>query len=357
MNGCTSSECSHCPGIVCILGLLLSCSSIFATIGFTELTMVNFLWAAHQLHHSSEDYNLTMGVRGSLFQRAASFGFYQPLAILGFPYTMVLVHVGLNYLVQYWVHTDIVESIGPFEHVFMSPSHHRVHHGSNKWCLDKNYAGLFIIWDKLFGTFEAERKDEEIVYGLTVQPMSHNAVYLELYYFKVLYDKVRSMTTLKDKLKSLVYGPGWMVGTPRLGDPETFPDIKAPRAKYDPVLPLWKAWYIMIHMSTVFLIQQILVHQLSVSSWFNIITYLLCIFISIGTFGGLVDNRWWAPLLETVRCAIFVAYASSKPLSPFPMFDIILVTYSGASMILWMTQSMYILLFNQRIAFKTFKLD
>ncbi|KAK7067358.1 hypothetical protein SK128_014938 [Halocaridina rubra] len=304
---------------------------------------INILWAVHQVHHSSEDYNLTIALRISLFQRAAYFGFYQPLALIGFPFSMVLVHAAFNYLFQFWVHTDLIRHIGPLEFVFMSPSHHRVHHGSNKWCLDKNYASVFVLWDRIFGTFEEERKDDEIVYGLTDQPQTHNAIYMEFFYFKVLYDKAKSMKTWADKLRAFFYGPGWVPGAPRLGDPATFPDIKAPRAKYDPYVPLWKAWYLMIHLFIVFLCQQLLLHQMSNISWSAVAIYLLCIFISIGIVGGLVDNRWWAPLIESTRCAAFVGYAWYTPITHIYIIDTFLTTYFVGSMILWAVRSTFII--------------
>ncbi|XP_064113079.1 alkylglycerol monooxygenase-like isoform X1 [Macrobrachium nipponense] len=300
---------------------------------------VNLLWAAHQVHHSSEDYNLTIALRLSIFQRAASFGFYQPLAIIGFPFSMVIVHAAFNYLFQFWVHTDLIRSLGPLEYVIMSPSHHRVHHGSNKWCLDKNYASVFVLWDRLFGTFEAEKKDEEIVYGLTDQPQTHNAVYMEFFYFKHLYQKARSMTTWKDSLKAIFYGPGWSPGTPRLGDPATFPDIKAPRQKYDPPVSLWLALYLIIHTGFIFLGQQTLLHYLPAASWVTIVLALFCIFLSVAVTGGLIDNSWWAAPMEAVRCAAYVTYAYSRPVTGIPIIDSIVLTCFAASMLIWTVHS------------------
>ncbi|XP_047499114.1 alkylglycerol monooxygenase-like [Penaeus chinensis] len=141
---------------------------------------INFLWAVHQIHHSSEDFTLSTALRLSVFQRLVHFGFYQPLALLGIPKTSVLVHMGFNYLFQFWVHTEVIRKLGPIEWVFCTPSSHRVHHGANKWCLDKNYGSLLIIWDRIFGTFQEEKEDEEIVYGLVEQPQSMNSVWHEV---------------------------------------------------------------------------------------------------------------------------------------------------------------------------------
>ncbi|XP_042864062.1 alkylglycerol monooxygenase-like [Penaeus japonicus] len=226
------------------------------------LSEINFLWAVHQTHHSSEDFTLSTALRLSVLQRLVYFGFYQPLALLGIPKASVVVHLGFNYLFQFWVHTDVIRKLGPIEWVFSTPSHHRVHHGmknpdvmrhikpdsgflaygSNKWCLDKNYGSVLIIWDRIFGTFQEERDDEEIVYGLVDQPQSMNGVWHEFYYFEKIYEKAKGMSSWSDSLKAVFYGPGWFPGTPRLGDPDTFPDVKAPRRKYDPQMPLGNLW-------------------------------------------------------------------------------------------------------------------
>lgn len=92
-------------------------------------TEINILWAIHQVHHSSEDYNWAVGFRMSMFQRLAHFGFYQPLALLGIPLPAVLVHTGLNYVAQFWVHNSLIGNLGPLEGVITTPSTHRVHHG------------------------------------------------------------------------------------------------------------------------------------------------------------------------------------------------------------------------------------
>jgi len=133
---------------------------------------LNILWAAHQVHHSSEDYNLTTAFRQSMIMKFGNWPFYLPMAFF-VPPTQLIVHVQFNLLYQFWIHTELVKDIGPLEYILNSAKHHRVHHGSNRYCLDKNYAGVLIIWDRMFGTFEWERDDEPVVYGL-VDQVNHN---------------------------------------------------------------------------------------------------------------------------------------------------------------------------------------
>ncbi|XP_068220238.1 alkylglycerol monooxygenase-like [Palaemon carinicauda] len=303
---------------------------------------INILWSVgHQMHHSAEDYNLTTALRVSVFQRAASWGFYHPLALVGFPLPIVLSHAGLNLLFQFWVHTELIQSLGPLEYIFMTPSHHRVHHGANKWCLDKNYASIFILWDRLFGTFEAERPDEPIVYGLTSQLQSHNPIWHEYYHIKEIFIKARNMETWGDTFKALFYGPGWVPGSPRLGDSDTFPDVTAQRVKYDPRLPLWHIWYCVVHLFCTFIIQQVFIHRhlQEWSSGLTICTYITFIFTSIGIFGGMYDGRWWAPPAEAIRCAVYTAYAQTTPVTNIPILDFTLHTYYTISMIFWTSRT------------------
>merc|ERR1719220_2106285 len=153
---------------------------------------INVLWAAHQVHHSSEDYNLTTALRQSAFQSMGSWPLYLPMAFF-VPPAQAVIHKELNLLYQFWIHTELVESIGPLEWVLNTASHHRVHHGANRYCLDKNYAGVLIIWDRMFGTFEAERSDVKIVYGLVDQPQFWNPVWHQLHYYHNVWKKACSM--------------------------------------------------------------------------------------------------------------------------------------------------------------------
>ncbi|XP_069191078.1 alkylglycerol monooxygenase [Procambarus clarkii] len=303
---------------------------------------INLVWASHQVHHSSEEYNLSTALRQSMFQKYFSFGFYQPLALLGVPLAAVLVHLQFNLLFQFWIHTEVVRKCGPLEWVLNTPSHHRVHHGVNKWCLDKNYAGVLIIWDRMFGTFQAERHDQKITYGLVDQPQSLNVIWLQVFYFRAVFRKALSMTTWGDTLRALFYGPGWFPGTPRLGDPDTFPDIRGPRPKYDPQLPLWQEVYILLHFFLILFLQQLWITHLETISWLMVLASMAFIFVSTGIIGAMYDGWWWAPLVEAARCASYVAYARSAPITGVAALDTSLVVYFVISTLIWTSQSIAI---------------
>jgi sterol desaturase/sphingolipid hydroxylase (fatty acid hydroxylase superfamily) len=140
---------------------------------------VRWFWASHVNHHSSQHYNLSTALRQSWTGFvAASFVFRLPLALLGFPPAMIVFCGGLNLVYQFWIHTEAVGRLPRwFEAVMNTPSHHRVHHATNPRYLDRNYAGTFIVWDKLFGTFQPEIEGERIRYGIVKQLGSFNLLW------------------------------------------------------------------------------------------------------------------------------------------------------------------------------------
>ncbi len=168
---------------------------------------VNFLWAAHLVHHQSEEYNLAVALRQSLFQQVFSTVFYFPLALLGFPPKLFGTAVAFNTLYQFWIHTRAIGKLGLIEKIFMTPSHHRVHHGRNPKYIDKNHGGTFIIWDKLFGTFYEE--EEEPTYGITKPLESWNPLWANVHYWVELWQAASRATRLGDKLAIFLKPPGW----------------------------------------------------------------------------------------------------------------------------------------------------
>ena len=168
---------------------------------------INFLWAAHVVHHQSEDYNLAVALRQSTFQPFFGSFFYWPLALIGFPPLVFLTCSSFNTLYQFWLHTQTIRTLGPLEEVLVTPSHHRVHHGRNPIYLDRNHGGTFIIWDRLFGTFE--REGEEVVYGITTPLESWNPVWANFHYWVDLFRTASATRRPIDKLRTFVAAPGW----------------------------------------------------------------------------------------------------------------------------------------------------
>jgi sterol desaturase/sphingolipid hydroxylase (fatty acid hydroxylase superfamily) len=175
---------------------------------------VRILWAAHVNHHSSEYFNLSTALRQSWTTPFTGLPFYWPLALLGFDPGLILSLEALNTLYQYWIHTELIDRIGPLEYVFNTASHHRVHHGTNVEYLDRNHAGMFIVWDKLFGTFEPE--ETPVAYGLTTNIRTFNPVKIAFHEYVSIWRDVRRAKSLRDALGYVFMPPGWSPDGSRL---------------------------------------------------------------------------------------------------------------------------------------------
>jgi sterol desaturase/sphingolipid hydroxylase (fatty acid hydroxylase superfamily) len=168
---------------------------------------VRFLWAAHENHHSSQHYNLSTALRQSWTTPITGPIFWMPLALVGFTPAMVMTAQAWSLLYQFWLHTESVRTLGPLEAIMNTPSHHRVHHGSNVEYLDRNHAGIFIIWDRLFGTFEPERAPVE--YGLTTNIHTYNPFRIAFHEWAKLGRDVKRARSIKAKLGYVFAPPGW----------------------------------------------------------------------------------------------------------------------------------------------------
>ena len=167
------------------------------------------MWAIHVPHHSSERYNLSTALR----QPAAStFGVWFPLGLLsrlGVRPSIIAHSRAINLIYQFWIHTDTIRRLGPAEAVLNTPSHHRVHHGSNRRYLDRNHAGILILWDRWFGTFQRELDDDPVVYGLTKNIHSYNTWTITTHEYRDMFADVAASRTWRDRLGFVLRSPGW----------------------------------------------------------------------------------------------------------------------------------------------------
>lgn len=165
-------------------------------------------WASHVIHHSSQYYNLGTALRQTWTGAFMSFIFWLWLPLVGFQPAMVMTMQAFSLIYQFWIHTEIVRSLGPLEAVLNTPSHHRVHHASNARYLDRNHAGIFIIWDRLFGTFEREDMQDRPVYGLTKNVNTYNPLRIAFHEWIDIWQDVRRSPTLHEKLVTVFGRPG-----------------------------------------------------------------------------------------------------------------------------------------------------
>jgi sterol desaturase/sphingolipid hydroxylase (fatty acid hydroxylase superfamily) len=196
------------------------------------------LWAAHSVHHQSEDYNLSTALRQTSSGWIAGWVFYLPMAVAGFPPQVFGVVALIDLLYQYWVHTQQIGKLGWFDRWFCSPSNHRVHHAVNERYLDKNYGGILIVWDRLFGSFVEEDDAEPCIYG-TIKPLrSWNPLWANLSFYAELARDSWHTRLWADKLRRWFAPPGWRPADVAARFPaET---LVLPRAPYDPPLSPWR---------------------------------------------------------------------------------------------------------------------
>ena len=183
---------------------------------------VRIMWAGHVTHHNSEYFNLSTALRQSSTTFLFDWIFYLPMAVMGVPPEMWVAAALVDLLYQYWTHTELIGRLGWFDRVFVSPSNHRVHHGQDGYCIDRNYGGILVVWDRLFGTF-AEERDGPIVYGVRTPLRSLDPLWGNLHYYAVIWRDLRAARGLGAKLEAVFAPPsGWqdehLVGF----DPATF---------------------------------------------------------------------------------------------------------------------------------------
>jgi sterol desaturase/sphingolipid hydroxylase (fatty acid hydroxylase superfamily) len=166
-----------------------------------------WLWAVHVAHHSSEHYNLSTALRQPVAEGITLSIPYGLLALLGVRPELVEHARGINLIYQFWIHTEAINRIGWLERVLNTPSHHRVHHGTNRQYLDRNHGSILIVWDRLFGTFEEE--DEPVVYGLTKNINTFNPLRIATHEWRDLIDDVARSGSWADRWSYLLRGPGW----------------------------------------------------------------------------------------------------------------------------------------------------
>ena len=196
---------------------------------------ISVMWAAHAVHHQSEDYNLSTALRQTSTGFLFTWIFYLPLFVFGMPFEVFVTVNALNLIYQFWVHTQHVGKLGWLDRVFVTPSNHRVHHAQNEVYIDRNYGGILVLWDRIFGTFQEELDEEPVVFGVRKPLESWNPFWANIQVYDYLwFDAVRT-ARWRDKLGIWFRRTGW-----RPADVEArYPRTTRPLddfAKFDPVM-------------------------------------------------------------------------------------------------------------------------
>lgn len=178
---------------------------------------VRLFWAGHVSHHSSEYLNFGTALRQGAGERIHKYFFWLWIPLLGFDPLMMFVVISVNLIFQFWVHTELVHKLPSWiEFIFNTPSHHRVHHASNARYLDRNHAGVLIIWDRIFKTFSQEKSLDPPKYGLTKNISSYNPLYVATHEYGAIWKDVMRAKKWSDKLRYIFLAPGWSHDGPDL---------------------------------------------------------------------------------------------------------------------------------------------
>lgn len=267
---------------------------------------VGVLWAAHVVHHQSERYNLSTALRQTSSGVLLGWLFYMPMAILGYPLEVFAVVAAIDLLYQYWIHTELVGRLGWFDRVFASPSNHRAHHAVNDRYLDKNYGGLLILWDRLFGTFVEEDPADPPKFGTRAPLRSWNPLWANLEVYAALFRDSWHARRWRDKLRVWFAPPGWRPADVAERFPK--PAFDFDRIEYDPPLARAMTLYCLGQFAIVLAFG---VHFLQVAHGIALwpaLQYAGFLVVTLLVLGGLLEGRRWAVRAEAVRWLAIGAY-------------------------------------------------
>lgn len=299
---------------------------------------INIIWAAHQAHHSSEDYNLSTALRQSVLQPYTSWIFYSPLALC-IPPSVFAVHIQFNLLYQFWIHTEVIRSLGPLELVLNTPSHHRVHHGRNRYCIDKNYAGTLIIWDRMFGTFEAE--NEQVIYGLTHPIDTFEPFKVQFHHLLYIWNTFWATPGFFHKVSVLFKGPGWGPGKPRLGLSEEIPEVTGQEVPLSSAASQQLKMYTVLQFAVMLSFYEETFANTEALSQVTLLLRVSFILLTLTSIGFLLDQRPRAAMLETLRCLVFLTLFRSGHLKPlFPSLSFVFEIFFSVCIAFWGVRSM-----------------
>lgn len=281
---------------------------------------ISFGWAMHVVHHSSEEYNLAVALRQSALQRLFAVPFFLPMALLGIPWVVAVPVAALNSIYQFWIHTKLVGRLGPLEWILNTPSHHRVHHGRDPKYIDKNHAGVFIIWDRMFGTFQKE--EEEPTYGVVSPLNSFNPVWAQVHAFRDLWRVSLKCRRLRDVWGVWTKKPGWRPDY--LGGPVAAPPIdRRAHRKYHVHLPLAATVYAVLQfVIALYVMFAASALYYSITTW-EMIGISVFILLTLSNIGEIFERRRWVYYMEMARLGTAVLVSglllAGAPLASVPI--------------------------------------
>ncbi len=307
---------------------------------------INYFWNHHIIHHSSEEFNLSCALRQSISNFfSISFIFLIPIALIGVPAEVVSVLAPLHLFAQYWYHTRLIGKMGVLEYIIVTPSHHRVHHAINKEYLDKNLSQIFIIWDKLFGTFQEELDDIPPVYGVKRPLRSWNPIKINFsHLFLLIRDSWRTKSMI-NRLKIWFMPTGWRPDDVEKEYPVYSIDSVYDYQKYYPFLSIKLHFWSWFQFIMIFLFIMYFINNLHLISFFDSVLNTIFIFISIYGMTSLMDKEntsWLFELAKLIIGIVLIIYTNS-----FSQLNLYLPNYEAFFMTYLVLSFLIVLLFNK----------
>jgi sterol desaturase/sphingolipid hydroxylase (fatty acid hydroxylase superfamily) len=270
---------------------------------------ISILWAAHGVHHQSEDYNLSTALRQTSTGFLFVWIFYLPLFLIGFPLEVLLVVSAGNLIYQFWVHTQLIKRLGVLDYILVTPSNHRVHHAQNERYIDKNYGGVLILWDRMFGTFEDESSSEPVVFGVRKPLANWNPFWANLQIYDYLLFDAMHTKKWRDKIGIWFRRTGW-----RPADvAERYPKKRADLAtfqKFDPAIEPWMRRYVLAQFIVALALALATAELFANRGAHAVIIPCLVLWTQLYTLGVLNEGRAYAIRVEVFRLLVVLPLAA-----------------------------------------------
>ena len=296
---------------------------------------ISILWAAHAVHHQSEDYNLSTALRQTSTGFLFGWIFYLPLFVIGFPLEVLVTVNAVNLIYQFWVHTQHVGRLGVLDRILVTPSNHRVHHAQNERYIDRNYGGMLILWDRLFGTFEPEHDDEPVIYGVRRPLENWNPFWANLQVYAYLFDDARRTRRWKDRFALWFARTGWRPADVAARYPARLSDLGR-FSKYDPDVVPGVRRYVLAQFGVVTVATLAIGLLFAVGGLEAVVVPCLMLWALLYTIGLFNEGRPAAVRVELLRLFLVMpAGTLAMQLMKLPAVDI---------SVLWLSSISYVLL-------------
>lgn len=301
---------------------------------------ISILWAAHSVHHQSEEYNLSTALRQTSSSFLFSWIFYVPLFVLGIPADVLITVAAINLIYQFWVHTRHIGKLGVFDRILVTPSNHRVHHAQNEQYIDKNYGGIFVLWDRLFGTFAEEDDEDPVIFGVRKPLANWNPLWANFQVYSYLWFDASRTRRWRDKIGVWFRRTGWRPADMEAAYPKQNSDLNKFR-KYDPPISTGRRYYVYAQFAVAIGLSLFITETYATLGNKAVLVPCLMLWMLLYTLGILNDNRKFAASFETARLIVVVPLGlfAMQSLLPLSLNAGIVATIYILGSVLWLRKS------------------